>query len=269
MYLDNLLEFTKINKKEIEKLNFDKQDVRHSFFSLFYSSINYYYIGNVSYRITEFIGEGDIKFSERVLPFKNHADRLYEIPKEQELSDNYYRNLNRNIIYSVWTSFELSVNIIYRNLVTEKDEKKAIENMLSKTFRTLKNLNSDKKIAIYSEIKKLIFIPLLRKFNYLVNKKLGCYNGNLRDDRKFLEFVNKLRNCLIHSNGFYHGNDFDYTFGIVTFKFKNNEQFKEIRHYKDVYLDITIRLKNIFSNLLNCINDIEFIEYPDDGQYFH
>jgi hypothetical protein len=267
MNLDTLLEYTEKIKEEISELELHSDDVRHSFFGLYYSSIYDFYIGKTSYRLAEFIGKGDVKFTEQVYPFNIHAQRLFEIQDLELLSRGYHGNLNRNIILGVWTSFELSISLLFEHLVTKSDLELIIDKLNSKLIKAIKNLDDKEKNIIIDSIRKSAFIPLMRKFNFLVKRNPNCYAGNLKEDREFLNFAVKLRNCMIHSNGIYHGKDYYYKFDQEEFKFTNKQMFEQKGpNNRDVYLDIAIHIKTIFKNLLNCVNDIEHIEYPDDGQ---
>ncbi|MEM7087155.1 MAG: hypothetical protein AAF489_13290 [Bacteroidota bacterium] len=267
MNLDKLLEYTENIKEEIGELKLHSDDVRHSFFGLYYSSIYDYYIGKVSYVLAEFIGNGDVQFKESLYPFKNHVLRLFEIQDLELLSRGYHGNLNRNVIFGVWTSFELSVSLLFEHYVTQDDLEKIIDNINSRLIKAIEHLEEKEKSIITDSLRKSAFIPLVRKFNFIVKRFSNCYMGNLKEDREFLNFAVKLRNCMIHSNGIYHGKSYYYKFGEEEFKFTDKQMFEQRGpNNRDVYLDIAIRIKSIFKNLMNCTKDIEYIEYPNDGQ---
>jgi len=114
-------------------------------------------------------------------------------------------------------------------------------------------------------LKKTAFMPLLRKFNFIVKRHSQKYIGDLAADREFLLFANTLRNCMIHSNGVYHGTkDFIYEFKNTKFEFKNNQVFSQYGKNGDVFFDISKRLKEIFLGVCNCTLDIKFVPYPND-----
>jgi len=115
-------------------------------------------------------------------------------------------------------------------------------------------------------LKKSSFVPLFRKFNFIVKRIANCYPEILKEDREFIVFVGKLRNCMIHSNGYYRGNYYKYVFGETVFEFEDKQVFSQIGTNQFVYLEIAIKLKDIFKQLSNCTSDIESIPYPDDGQ---
>ncbi len=267
MNLENLLKYTEKLKQEISKLKLHSDDVRHSFYGLFYTNIYDYYIGKASYQVAEFIKSGDVKFTEKVFSFNIHARRLYEIPSIESLSVGYHGNLNRNITFGVWTSFELTISLIFEYLEKEKDLEIIIKKINSKVINAIRHLKEPEKKIIIENLKKSSFIPLVRKFNFLIKRKPSCYLGNLKDDREFLNFAGKLRNCMIHSNGVYHGKEYSYKFEEEEFKFIDKQIFLQRGpNGRDIYIKIAIKLKDIFSNLMNCLSDIDFIQYPDDGQ---
>ncbi|MFD2588325.1 hypothetical protein ACFSQJ_15405 [Croceitalea marina] len=267
MTLDSLLEFTESFKQEILQMELHSDDVRKSFFGLVYSGIYDYYIGRTAYQICEYIGTGNVKFDEEIYHFREHAHRLYEIQHIGKLSDGYYGNLNRQITYTVWTSFETTISLVFDYLATEENTIEIIKSMNRKIFRSIETLPEDKQSVITKTLIKTSFIPLLRKFNFIVKRNPELYVGDVSSDREFLNFTNKMRNCLIHTNGVYYGNEYLYEFQGAEFRFRNGEVFEQRgTKSRDIYLDISIKLKKIIENLMPCIADINHIGYPDDGQ---
>lgn len=267
MNVENLLKYTEYLKSEIKSLEYNPDDVRHSFFGLYYTCIYEYYIGKITYEISRFIGTGDIKFSENIFSFKTHIGRLFEIKENNILSKGFHMSLNRNLIIGVWTSFELSINLIFENIIIDDEREKIVKRLNEKILKEIEGIENVNYDAIINHLKNTTFIPFLRQFNYLVKRKPNCYIGDLKEDRKFLEFVVKLRNCLVHSNGIYHGKDFYYKFGNEEFKFIDKEMFyQKGSNYKNVYFDIGIKINEIFKNIINCLKDINFIKYPEDDK---
>lgn len=267
MTLEQLLDYSDAIKVQIKKLNYHKNDVRHGFFGLYYSSIYDYYIGNVFFQLAKHIADGQIQFTEKIYSFRAHAQRLYEIQKHPILIQGYKGNLNRNILLNVWTSFETSVSLIFEKIILEDDIPKIILKLNEKIVKAIESVDAIDKKIIIDTLVKTSFIPINRKFNYIIKYKKENYLGKLEDERKFLDFVVKLRNCIIHSNGVYHGKDFYYKFDGEEFLFKDKEiLIQRGPDNSEVYLKISIRLKEIFENLIECVKDIKYIEYPDDGQ---
>ena len=92
-----------------------------------------------------------------------------------------------------------------------------------------------------------------------------CYLFDCKADLEFIEFCSKLRNCVSHSAGFYKGKDFVYEFENIQFIFKNETFLEMIGENDYVFLKINERLTNIIYALNNCMKNIDFIKYPDDG----
>ena len=252
MTLDELLEYTEIIKKDIKKINLHEDDVRYSFFGLYYSAVYDYYIGKAFFQIAKYIGDGEIKFTERIYPFEPHARRLYEIQDHELLVQGYHGNLNRNVLFSVWTSFELVISLIFEHIITEKDFEEIVLKLNEKVIKAIRNIDEEVKKVIIETLNKTSFIPINRKFNYIINHNKSNYLGNIEEDRKFLDFVIKLRNCMIHSNGVYHGSEFYYKFGDDEFLFKNKEMLLQNGpNQSEVYLHIAIKIKEIFESIIS------------------
>ena len=267
MTLDQLLDYTESIKKEIKEINLHEDDVRHSFFGLYYSGVYDYYIGKAFFQLAKYIGDGEIKFSEKIYPFNIHARRLYEIQDHEMLIQGYNGNLNRNLLFSVWTSFELTVSLIFEHIISDEEIIEIIFKLNHKIVKAIKNIDEKDKKVITDILIKTSFIPINRKFNFIVSQNENNYKGNLEEDRKFLDFVTKLRNCMIHSNGVYHGNEYYYKIDDEEFLFRDKEiLLQKGPNNSEVYLKIAIKIKEIFKNIINCVEKIEHIQYPDDGQ---
>jgi hypothetical protein len=265
MTLDDLLELTQNIKQEIASLSWHEDDVRHSFFGLYYSSISDYYIGKVSFQLAEYLGSGDVMFTSSVYSFNPHAKRLYEIQDHPLLRAGYHNDLNRYVVFGVWTSFEFSVSLIFDYLVTEHEYETIVKQLNAKLIKVISKLEERSKTLVFEVLKKSSFVPLMRKFDFISKRLDGCYGESRKDDRKFVEFVSKLRNCMIHSNGFYKGGEFTYNFAGTDFEFRNKEMFNQRGTNQFVYFEIALKLKEIFVNITKCTKDIEFVEYPEDG----
>lgn len=264
MNLDNLLEITNNCQTEVRELTWHKDDVRHSFYALFYSSLYQYYLGKSVFHLTRLISSGHVYFDPRVIDYEPHAQRLYEIPRSEILSTGYHGNLSRNIVLGTWTTFELSISLIFDYIVDEHEFNSLIKSMNAKLVKAIASLEEKNKELIMEILRSSSFVPLFRKFNFVVKQNKEAYGGNIIEDREFIEFVNKLRNCMVHSNGYYHGKYYKYEIYDTVFEFKDKEVFNEVGNNRNIYLDITLRLKEIFTNLCLCVSHLEFIPYPDD-----
>ena len=266
MTLDELLDLTEEIKIEISELKWHEDDVRHSFFGLYYSGVYDFYIGKATFRLDEYIGQKKVAFTEDVYAFAPHAKRLFEIQGQPVLSAGFHSSLNRNLIFGTWTSFEFSISLIFDYLVSDQEYESIIRKLNSKLVKSISSLEESNKILILDSLKKSSFVPLLRKFNFIVKRMKNCYPENLEADRAFIEFVGKLRNCMIHSNGYYRGNYYKYEIGETVFEFVDKQIFSQTGSNPFVYLEIAIKLKDIFKKLTICTVDINNIPYPDDEQ---
>jgi hypothetical protein len=264
MNLDELLEVTENLKGEINELNWHEDDVRHSFYTLFYSSLYQYYLGKSVFHLTRLISAGRVYFHQNAFDYQPHAQRLYEIPGSAILSTGYHGNLSRQVVLGSWTTFELSISLMFDFIVDEKEFDSMILSMNSKFVKSIAILEEINKELIMQILRTSAFVPLFRKFNFIVKQNKEAYGGDLAEDREFITFVNTLRNCLVHSNGYYHGKHYRFEIYETVFEFKNNEIFIETGENGNVYLSIALRLKEIFTNLCLCISSIENIPYPED-----
>ena len=212
------------------------------------------------------IVQGDVMFTEKIKDFYPHAQRLHEIPRSPILTRGYHGDLNRNIVLGTWTTFELSISLIFDFLVDDFEYDNIVKSINAKLVKAMSSLEENNKAIIIEILRKSSFVPLIRKMNFIVKHNKEAYGGNLTEDRNFVEFVNKLRNCMVHSNGYYYGQYYYYEFRETVFEFQNKQIFTDVGENRNVYLDISLRLKEIFTNLCNCVSDVEFIPYPDDGE---
>ena len=148
MSLDELLELTENIKIEITNLEWHEDDVRHSFFGLYYSTIYDFYIGKASYNLAEHIGQGNVLFKEEVYDFNPHAKRLYEIQAQPILSAGYHNALNRYIIFGAWTTFEFSVSLIFDFLVDDYEYESIIKQLNAKLIKAISSLEDKSKTLI-------------------------------------------------------------------------------------------------------------------------
>jgi len=266
MTLDELLQLTDDCKEEIAELPWHDDDVRHSFFGFYYSTIYDYYIGKSVFRLAQLIGEGNVLFKGEIYDFKAHAKRLYEIQDHPLLATGYHNDLNRNIALGTWTSFEHSISLIFEYLVTDFEYDAIIKTINAKLVKAISSLEESYIAAIFEILKKSSFVPLIRRFNFIIERNKNQYIGDLRADREFIEFVSRLRNCMVHANGYYHGNYFRYEFNETVFEFKDKAIFSQTGQNLNIYLEMCIKLKEIFKNMCACISEVENIPYPEDGQ---
>lgn len=262
MTLDNLLEHTEQLKHKINSLHWDKEDVRHGFYGLIYSTLYDYYIGRITFELSSHIGSGKVLFSDDIIYLDQHIYRLREIAKIDRLSHGFSSSLNRNLILGSWTSFETCITLIFNHITTDQDIESLINSLNSKLIKAISKLEDNFQTTIIDILKKSSFIPLARKFNFLVKKGSREYGVMLKADREFIEFYGTMRNCLIHSNGIYFGKKKEYNFYGTHFIFENGKVFLQKETNENIPCNMTLRLVEIFDKLVNNLRYIEFIEHP-------
>lgn len=263
--LDKLQNLTLKIKNIIHGLKLKENDVRKVYFENLYSIINDFYHGKIFFRISEEIKKGTIKFDSSIINLEPHVFRIYEVAGQKTLSNAYHNELNRKLFVDSFTNFETTVSLCFENLIEEEKLNEIIKDFNKKLIRLCKELSEESKQALLIELRKITFIPLTRKLRFLSKLHDDCYSFDYKADIIFIEFCSKLRNCISHSAGYYVGNNFEYEFENIQFIFKN-ETFLEIKGENDyVFLKINERLTNIIIALNNCMKNIEFIKYPNDG----
>lgn len=261
--IDKLKEVVDSIKKLIYQLDFQDNDIRKAYFENLYSIVNEFYLGKIYFEISTQIKNGKIKFDSDIIDLKPHLLRVYEVADHPLLTNGFHNNLNRKLFIDSFTYFEITIDLCFDNLKTDDSIKKIVTELNSKIIKLIKECDNKKEII--NLIINTSFIPLIRKFKFLAKRQIDCYGINYKEDIKFIEFCTKLRNCVLHSAGYYKGRDFEFEFENVKFIFKNDE-FIEMKGDNDyVFLKLNERLTNIAKQVFNCFNDIDYLKYPDDG----
>jgi hypothetical protein len=260
MTIEEIYNFTENIKLEINNSTWQKNDVRLNFYKLYYTTIYDFYIGNVYHQLAEYINEGKVFFSPEILHFENHLNLLREIPTNAILKNSFSGNLNRNVFIGTWSSFELSVSQIFENITTDSDLENIIKDMNKKLLNSINDNEENDSDLILELLKKSSFIPINRKFEFIVKKNKAKYTKDLKNDYCFLELVTNLRNCLLHSNGLYHGRkNLRFEFAATTFTFEKGKPFKQIGNNPNLYFDIANKIKEVFTSISITTAEIEFI----------
>ncbi|MBN9285596.1 MULTISPECIES: hypothetical protein [unclassified Flavobacterium] len=263
--LNKLHEVTLKIKSIIYNINLKENDVRKAYFENLYSIINEFYHGKIFYKVCQEIKNGTIKFDPSVIELKPHITRIYEIADHKLLSDAYHNELNRKLFVDSFTNFETTVSFCFEEIIDDINLNKIIKGLNNKVIRICNDLPDEKKETLLGELQKNTFIPLSRKFRFLSKYKDTCYSSDPKQDLEFIEFCSKLRNCISHSAGYYKGKDFEYEFENIKFIFKNDTFLEMVGENDYVFLKINEKLTNIIYALMNCLKEIDFIKYPDDG----
>lgn len=158
--------------------------------------------------------------------------------------------LNSFLIINSWSNFELFITL-FCLCVLDSNEIDELQNL---DYTRVKKIFKDFSICPEAEekltkLKKnhIAHVPINNKFGKVL-KKVNPYpeGRNIKDDKEFLEFFGKLRNC-IHSNYIYYGlKDYDFTYNNETFSFKPGKLVSQSTYTERTIFDLTVNLKEIF-----------------------
>lgn len=261
---DDYLKQTELLKEKIRELHWHPDDVRHGFYGLLYSAQYDYYLGNVTMGLAEQIGKGKVFFKPEIFSMNEHIRRLEETSRLELLRHGFNSTQSRNLILSSWTSFETCVNLLFNFISTEEDRWSLVKQMNNKLTKAISHLESNFQATIMELLRKSTFIPLIRKYNFIVKRGNHEYPGNLKSDREFLELLGTMRNCLVHSNGIYHGKPKEYSFMGTSFIFPDNEIFKMKGTNEDIDWDLSVELMAVFERTAALTSQIAFVPYPSE-----
>ena len=264
---DYILKWTEDLKAEVANLPFDKDDIRKGFFELLYDVAYQFYQGHILLDVSKHINNGKIAFDESINSFSKHINRLVETSKLPILTTGYCNSLNRNLLISTWSNFELCVTT-FCNAIASESEKEKLQNFqfnsISKTLKqstlTKANVNQLRKLTIKNHI---THVPIVRKTDLLL-KRTQNYNRDIVNDKSFLSFFGKFRNT-IHTNFIYYGNDYEYIFSEAHFVFKNNEIVVWSNPFEStpqLFLELMNNLKEIWKCIIHSIQFDDLIKYP-------
>ena len=262
--LDNLREFVESIKTKITNLTFQENDVRKAYFENLYSVLNEFYMGKVFFEVSKEIKNSNIKFTPVIYHLRTHIMRIYEIADHPLLSNSYHNELNRKVFSDTFTNFESTIDMCFSQIISNNSLDKIVEEINAKIFKICKE-GLEQKEKLLEHFRKSTFIPLIRKFKFLAKYRTDCYGATYQEDVEFIEFNTKLRNCILHSAGFYKGKNYEYEFGGIKFIFKNQEFLEMQGDNVVVFVEINKRFTEIIERILSCLSDIDFIQYPDDG----
>ncbi|MGE8512807.1 MAG: hypothetical protein ACN6N7_08915 [Chryseobacterium culicis] len=259
MNLDELLHLTEKIKNTIYTLKFKENDARKAYFEVLYSIINEYYKGRAFYEICKYYNEVKVDFVH------SHLKIISQNFEHNILAEAYNNELNRKMLLDTFTNFETTINLCFEEVISEIEKNEMCDDLNRKLLKLAKSLSTEEYDSLIIELRKSTFIPLHRKFRFLAKRIDHCYTGEYKNDIEFLEFCTKLRNSFSHSGGLYFGKDSTYIFKDVEFIFKHKEFLVMEGENPNIILQINEKMTDIMFRLFNCLRNIEFIRYPDDG----
>ena len=111
-------------QEETDKLSFDKDDIRFNFYGFLYDTGNNYYHGYMMFDMMHLLKEKNLIFDKSLFAeYNKHLQKAVGIVKNDLLNQSYYNSLNRNFLFSTWSSFELCVTTLCETLSTPKEKK--------------------------------------------------------------------------------------------------------------------------------------------------
>lgn len=268
---DFLLEWTESLKVEINELPFKENDIRKDFFGLLYDIGYSFYRCYLLLDFAHFINQKQIAFHEAIEGYDKHVDRLRETTMHPTLLQGHTNSLNRNLLISAWSNFELCTTVLCDAIASEEEREKLLSHQYRDTLKALKNSTIDendreklKKVAMKHH---LTHVPIVRKTDFLFTKA-NHYGGNLEQDKEFLKFLGKLRNT-VHTNFIYYGKDYEYKFGQAHFVFRDQQLVVWADPFDGtprLFFHFMTRLKEIWKSIITAINHPDLIPYPDPNQ---
>ncbi|MEI6487519.1 MAG: hypothetical protein WCP52_01080 [Bacteroidota bacterium] len=250
-------------------LTFPENDIRRDFHGMVLSALQSFYCGYIASELSQKIADGKVAFDDELIENKTHIDKLL---KTYEKSDGTIYSINRHLILTCWTSFEVSLTTLSEALLPDT-EKESLS--LNEYVTACKILKGEKikdetlqKLKDTFSKKHLTHIEVWRKFNALVKnaEKAGkTYSRVRQDDILFLQMYGTMRNSLMHSNGIYFGRYIKYLFNDYEIEFQNGKTFgyKPAEELPKFYTDLMYHLSNIYLALTDLYYEIDFISYPD------
>lgn len=255
---------------------YPEDDIRADFFGMLYDLLDNYYKG---YLTTELAGNFQNKNLVINPEFSKtnaqHLKSFIEISTIKAFNTSFISNLNRRFIIDTWSIFELSINLVAGAVL----DKPTIDSLLDFETREILEILKKEKIepvASLGKLKKrfnrdgLTHVPITRKVHKILDLIKDCYKRDPKADEEFLIFYGKYRNTM-HFNFIYYGKDYDYTFKGNLFKFRDGKIVTYQNNFNpstDLYVSLFNEVKDIFYNIIGCINPENPIPYPDTGIYW-
>nr|NQU91505.1 hypothetical protein [Bacteroidota bacterium] len=227
---------------------FGENDIRSSFLDGYFQILRTYYCAyyhlesdDILEKYFEIYQKKDIKKGDLGLHIQGHKNLL-----------------NSFLVINCWSNFELFISLFSSAVLTEDKVKELLEIDYQRKKKILKESRISEHID--NKLKKLIkkhitHVPMINKFGKLF-KMIHPYpnDRNKKNDREFLEFFGRFRNC-IHSNYIFFGAEGkDFVFNDETYSFRNGKLVSHAPSDESSIFRLTINLKEIFNVIVNNIN---------------
>lgn len=226
---ENALKEYKKLRDYLKSLNFDDCDIRLEYFQLMSSIYDRFHKGFATLDFLKRIADEKL-LDDIVMP--NESFRfIFNDYWDKPHREAYFSDSTRRFIIDSWSVFELIVTQILDNLL-DRDVK---EIFLNKEYNEVKSIldleikSESQKKKIYKLLKEgnftksnLTHQSINRRYDKLFSIIKDKYNRDIESDKKLLRFLGVYRNGL-HYNFVFYGNNFDYSFENLFFKFINGD----------------------------------------------
>lgn len=250
---------------EINAYGISSDDIRTSYLELTFSVLDLYYRQWISITAARIIKEKYVELSQDELSvFEAFVGSVTDITTFYSVRNSSFRNL----LIDSWSTFEFCLTYLCVSLFDEK----ATEDLLEEDFRKISIIlskydvaNDDrKKILRKYSTDHFTHLSVNRKYEKIYSIYKKRYNGDWSEDSKFLSFYGKYRNCM-HTNYIYHGQDAEYTFDGVQYRFINGEAVDHSKEpdIKEMF-NLTMRLKSTCKRLFDAIEHPGLLPFPSD-----
>lgn len=235
---------------------FDSTDIRVSFFDGYFENLRTYFC---SWFLLD---------TDNLISLYNDIYESPEIRREDcELHIQGHKNIfNSMFIVNTWSNFELSITLFAEKVLQEDEINKLNSIDYTRIRKYLKDIaltpEIDNKLKKFNK-QHLAHVPINNKFGKLFKLITNYPTGrDIKQDIAFLEFYGKLRNC-IHSNFIYYGNnEYSHTFNGIVFTFNHGELINIAPQPIDVFVKLSMELRDVFNVLIENIEYDELIFDP-------
>ncbi|MFD2785019.1 hypothetical protein [Hymenobacter rubripertinctus] len=241
------------------------EDLRKSYLELSFSTLELYYRQWCSIYSSIIIADKEVELTDE----ERKIIEVFVATKSDTTTFYSLRNsTNRNLLTESWSIFEFCLTYVCEQLFTDEIihslleyDYKEIENILNKYNLNQSDSNKVKKIFSRGH---LTHVPVSRKYNKIYSIYKNNHTGSITDDKLFLEFYGKYRNCM-HTNYIYHGKSKEYSFFGTTYWFNDGEA---VAHSKEPDItdmfNLALHLKDVCKRLFDSIEYTDLLRYPEE-----
>lgn len=234
---------------QIDKLHqqFGEDDIRGSFLDGYFQILRTYYCSHYHLDSADIVEKYQELYQRK------------DIEKEGlDLHLQGHKNLlNSFLIINCWSNFELFVTLFSQSILSDQEQIELLEIEYLRIKNSLKGLfideETDTKLRKFTK-KDLAHVPMPNKYGKLL-KMINPYptDRNKQNDRDFLEFFGRLRNC-IHSNYIFYGaEEKRFYYNGEDFIFKHGDLLSHDPSTESSIFLLTLNIKKIFFVIINNI----------------